>query len=393
MTIQPTSVGKRIVFLDSLRAIAVLLVLWGHVFLVGINDPTTVGVWVPDVTGLAFGPTTVADNIHGQIGLWAAVNLGIGAGGVGVSLFFIISGFVILRTIDRTSPIPFMIQRVFRIVPVCFFCVTLVAAITYAYCESRGLIQPNSINSILTSSIAANYFNGAFSTIPVLWTLEIEMLFYVVMAVGTALFRRLGYKELAIISLLCLAFVAAYGLPAGTVKTKSDMFRHFSSIFVHISYMMIGAFIYRAYSSAEWVKGVLAVSVSIALYVASYKIYGLATGFMGIGADLPSTTAGLLIFLVGMAVGLQGKIFAPLRWVASISYPLYLLHIPLAWGALYALAAMGFGMYCCAMLASIAVVILSWATHRAVELPSQALGKKLSKLLIAPEIKAEERVA
>lgn len=195
MTIQSSPAGKRIVFLDSLRAIAVLLVLWGHVFLVGINGPTTVGYWVPDVTTWAYGPTTEIDNPSTAVAMWAAIQLGLNVGGLGVSLFFLISGFVILRTIDRTKPAPFIVQRFFRIIPTCFFCVVLVASATYAYCLAKGVSQPNTLQSIFASSFAANYFNSSFNTIPVLWTLEVEMIFYVVMALFASIFKRLGYKE------------------------------------------------------------------------------------------------------------------------------------------------------------------------------------------------------
>jgi len=377
----------RIVFLDALRAVAVLLVLWGHVFLVGINDFPTVGVWVPDVKGFAFGPTTPQDNIHSTIALWGAINLDLGVGGMGVSLFFLISGFVILRTVDRTRPVPFMIQRFFRIIPTCFFCVVVVAGLTYAYCSAKGLQQPNSIEGVLASTFAANYFNGSFTAIPVLWTLEIEMIFYLVMAVAAGLFKRLGYKELVLLSLLALAFVAAYSFPIREATSKPDVFRHFSVIFVHISYMMIGAMIYRACEDSKKVRGVLLTVLTVFVYVVAYKSYWKAT-HMDVGSNMASAAAALTLFLGGLFAGLHGKWFAPLRWVAGISYPLYLLHIPIAWGLLYFFASLGLGMSACALLASLCVILLAWVTHHVVELPSQAFGKKLA-FLLAPGVIAK----
>jgi peptidoglycan/LPS O-acetylase OafA/YrhL len=346
----------------------------------GINDPATISAWIPDVTGLAFGPTTIADNIHGQIGLWAHFNLGIGAGGLGVSLFFIISGFVILRTVDRTPPAQFMLQRFFRIIPTCLFCVSLVAIITYLYCASRELHQPNSITSVLTSAFAANYFNGAFATVPVLWTLEIEMIFYVIMAAGVMVAERLGYKALLTISIACLAVVANYAI---SPESKPDMLRHFSAIAVHLSYMMIGAFIYRAYENNSLIEGISFVILSVAIYYGCYELYGNATSYQNIGSNFASAMGGLIIFIFGLFAGLQWKFLSPLRWIASISYPLYLLHVPLAWGLLYALASIGVGMYWCAVISTAIVIVLAWMTHHLIEMPSQALGKRLSSLLKA----------
>ncbi|MFL1501167.1 acyltransferase family protein [Pseudomonas sp. O64] len=371
--IQPSPAGKRIVFLDSLRAIAVLLVLWGHIAIVGINEPATVGLWVPDVTTWAFGPPVE----NGIIATWASLNLGLNVGGIGVSLFFIISGFVILRTIDRTRPTPFIVQRFFRIIPTCFFCVVLVASATYAYCLAKGLNQPNTLQSVLTSTFAANYFNSSFSTMPVLWTLEIEMIFYIAMAVSASIFKKLGYKELIFMSLLCLALVSAYSFPTQDAKSKPDILRHFSAIFIHVSYMMIGAIIYRAYEDGTKLRGWAITLVSIAIYVIAYKIYWKATQTY-IGSNLPSSATALIIFSAGMFSGMHSKAFSPLRWIAKISYPLYLLHVPLAWGFFYTLASLGLGMYISAILATSAVILLAWGTHYVIERPSQQAGKRIS---------------
>lgn len=209
-------------------------------------------------------------------------------------------------------------QRFFRIIPVCFFCVSLVATITYIYCATRGLHQPNSIASVLTSAFAANYFNGAFGTVPVLWTLEIEMIFYIVMALGAILFKRLGYNALLAISLACLAFVASYAIsPDG----KPDMHRHFGSIAIHLSYMMIGAFIYRAYENENITKGIIYAALSTGIYYGCYEIYGVATSFQNIGSNFASAIGGLIIFITGLFAGLHWKFLSPLRWIASISYP------------------------------------------------------------------------
>lgn len=378
MTTQPTSVGKRIVFLDSLRAIAVLMVLWGHVFLVGINDPNTVKVWITNVTGFGWGPTTGSDNIHGQIGIVMAQALGFNTGGLGVALFFMISGFVILRTVDRTRPLPFMIQRFFRIIPVCLASSALIAGLTYLYCNHYSSPFPHSLKGVITSGFAANYFNGSFSSIPVLWTLEIEMIFYIVMAIAAACFKSINYRVLLGLSVCCLLFVCIYSVPYENASKKADIFRHFSAIFVHISYMLIGSFIYRAWESKDHSNGASYIAAAISIYIVNFVVFEKATVNSGLGTNLEACAAAMLIFVIGMMAGMTSKYYAPLRWVASISYPLYLLHIPIAWAILYMMASMGFGMYVAGVTSCIVVILISWGMHHAVELPSQKLGKLLS---------------
>jgi peptidoglycan/LPS O-acetylase OafA/YrhL len=110
MTNRESNSGEgRIIFLDYLRALAVLLVIWGHIFIVGVNNPESMAPWLPAMTANVFGPTVVFTNPHGQVDLFFLLRFGISSGHLGVALFFLISGFVILRSIDRLPPLPFLI--------------------------------------------------------------------------------------------------------------------------------------------------------------------------------------------------------------------------------------------------------------------------------------------
>jgi hypothetical protein len=57
--------NERIVFLDYLRAVACLLVVFGHIYLVGPNDPKTLSIWLPTVTTYIFGPDPNSENPYG----------------------------------------------------------------------------------------------------------------------------------------------------------------------------------------------------------------------------------------------------------------------------------------------------------------------------------------
>ncbi|MDB5981223.1 MAG: hypothetical protein JWQ69_2238, partial [Pseudomonas sp.] len=293
---------------------------------------------------------------------------------------FIISGFVILRTVDRTGPIKFLVQRFFRIIPVCLAACLLVAGLTYLYCSYFSLIQPHTWRGVLTSAFAANYFNGAFSTIPVLWTLEIELIFYLVLAAASACVSRVDFKVLMLLSLCCLGFVAFYSLPFSMAETKNDVVKHFASIFIHVSYMLIGSVIYRSWESREHLKGGLFSVFAILGYVICYQLYAKATHHSEIGANIHACALSLVVFLVSLITGLRHRFFLPLRWVANISYPLYLLHIPIGWALFYLLAWQGVGMNLAALLSSVIVIFMAWIMHHAIEVPFQKLGKRISEL-------------
>ena len=373
----------RIHFLDQLRAIAVLLVVWGHIFLVGINDPTTVGMWVPTVKNFIFGPDTIAKNPHGQFGLLIMLKAGINSGPLGVAIFFLISGFVILKTIDNSRPLNFLIRRFFRIIPLCGAVVLFTALLSVVYCAINNVPQPDTITGVLTSIFAMNYFNGSFATTPVLWTLTVEMTFYLVVAATAAVVGRINFGTLIFLSLTCFIFVASMGAVAsqGFTPVARDRLLYAGSLFVHINFMLIGALIYRGYSDKKWLAGTACTALTFMFYIFSFKLYKEITNGRDIGIALPDVYAALVLFLLAFSFRPRGRFLLPLQWVGSISYPLYLVHIPLGWGILAWLAGKGWGMNMAAVSSVAIVVLVSWVFHILVELPAQGLGKKAINLL------------
>lgn len=375
------SAGRRILFLDSLRAIAVLLVVWGHVMLVGIDDPATVHHWVSTVSGPIFGPDSSAKNFHGQLGLAVALATGINPGGLGVALFFLISGFVIIRSVERVTAGQFLVQRFFRIVPTCMAAVLFVAAVTWGLSVFAGFDQPHTFRSILASSVAMNFYNATFPTIPVLWTLEVEISFYLLVAVLAAIPGAITSNRLMATCAGCLLFVAVIASPAVLAFDASALriLQHWSTIAVHISFMLVGSLIYRAYLEGGTVRSIVLVAVSLAGYWLGLKILLSATNGTSIGASLADCVAALIIFIAGLLTGMRARWLAPLRWIGDISYPLYLLHVPLGWMLLAGLAAVGFGMNGAGLVGIAIVILLSWIVHKLIELPTQRLGKRLAK--------------
>ncbi|WP_115003890.1 acyltransferase family protein [Xanthomonas campestris] len=131
------------------------------------------------------------------------------AGAAGVDVFFMLSGIVMYLSINpKTSPLHFLKRRVIRVIPMYWLATTLTVAYVYA---RHGYITPN--NHLIRS-----YFflpPGSFQ-MPLLypgWTLNYEMLFYVILAV------LLPLKKVTVPASICL--IAALGslpAPAGLVE-------------------------------------------------------------------------------------------------------------------------------------------------------------------------------
>jgi exopolysaccharide production protein ExoZ len=141
----------------------------------------------------------------------------------GVDIFFVISGFIMVyTTIDRRpSPRSFLANRIARIVPI--YWVMTLGVFTIALTAPELLLGTKANCSELLKSLAFIPFAKTYGvTQPVLyvgWTLNYEMFFYAVFAVGL-LFgdRRMGAAGV-IFSLACLVGVGVMEQPQGVVAS------------------------------------------------------------------------------------------------------------------------------------------------------------------------------
>jgi len=160
------AVGTRLGVLDGLRGVAVLLVLWYHVWEIS---------WLSPWPWLQFVPAT---------------------GFVGVHLFFFLSGFVITYPFVRSAlsgaPAPswrhFAWRRFIKIVPSYLLSIAVAYAIGYAQMQPGASTVPDLVTHLL---FVHTWFPDRFGTIDgVLWTLAVEVEFYVVFPLLWWCFRR-----------------------------------------------------------------------------------------------------------------------------------------------------------------------------------------------------------
>ncbi|REC94608.1 acyltransferase family protein [Kushneria indalinina] len=110
-------------------------------------------------------------------------------GQMGVDLFFVISGFVIyITTADRSmKTLRFLWQRAARIVPVYWFYTAVTAAILFFASDlmpDYGLDLPSLIMGLLFIPNENPAGFGDYPILPVGWTLNFEMMFYLVFALS-----------------------------------------------------------------------------------------------------------------------------------------------------------------------------------------------------------------
>jgi peptidoglycan/LPS O-acetylase OafA/YrhL len=176
--------GRRLAWLDALRGIAALCVVYAH-----------------------FG-THLLHRVH------AAVYDVFDPGLYGVLVFFMISGYIVPASLERGGSIrAFWLSRLFRLFPL--FAVAVAAALLL---HGLGYASLRGTNNNATASVFAHLFMlddllGGANVIVVLWTLSYEMVFYLLL---TALFT-VGLHQRS--GRLAGAFAAAALLLGGLLPT------------------------------------------------------------------------------------------------------------------------------------------------------------------------------
>ncbi|MGZ3541907.1 MAG: acyltransferase family protein [Vulcanimicrobiaceae bacterium] len=175
--------NNRLGVLDGLRGIAVLLVLWYHVWEIS---------WLPaPLPALQFIPET---------------------GFVGVHLFFFISGFVIVypflreRFEGKAAPSwgHFYYRRFMKIVPSYVLSIAVVIAIGYAHFSSFGEAARDIITHVL---FVHTWWSDTYGSINgVLWTLAVEVEFYALFPLIWWCFKRAPWISAAAMTAISLVY-------------------------------------------------------------------------------------------------------------------------------------------------------------------------------------------
>jgi exopolysaccharide production protein ExoZ len=100
----------------------------------------------------------------------------------GVDIFFVISGFIMLITSQRATPLSFMGRRILRIVPL-YWLLTLVI-----FAAALPTAQRHAVGELVKSLLFVPYLDvrGSGDRLPIIspgWSLNLEMYFYVLFAV------------------------------------------------------------------------------------------------------------------------------------------------------------------------------------------------------------------
>ncbi len=326
---RPKARKARIESLDALRAIAALLVLIFHYEVLSQNVPPG-------------GTPKPMDAIWTQYGL------------MGVELFFVISGFVILMTLERVPTIfSFAINRAARLYPAYWVSVI----ITAVYLLPLG--EASMRNAILNMTMLQKFVNGR-DLITAYWSLGYEVWFYTIMATVAA---SGALNRVPVLSLLWLLVSSALLL----LELRPHGLAEFLA-FTQFGHLFIAGMMIHLIAAA---RGTPVVWVVLGLCIA-YSLFG-RPDWSGIPFYGYFAANAIFISLVYLAAkGQLATIARPyLIALGRSSYSLYLLHIVVGMALIRGCVAVDLPPW----IGAIAAVPVSLATaelsRRLIEVPGQ----------------------
>ncbi|MFI6449168.1 acyltransferase family protein [Kitasatospora sp. NPDC050543] len=402
--------GARFGWLDALRGIAALVVACYH-----FNVPFLIpyGTWVGD---------------RFDYGIFAVV------------LFFLVSGYIVPASLERRGDVRgFWVGRLFRIYPVLIvIIVASLAVLPRAYAAVQGYAFDHSLLATAANGLMLHEMLAVPSVLGVMWTLSYEMVFYyfvsalfvlgwhrkstsiaigfatVALLLGAAIAPTmisvdelstrhlvLGAGVVVVMGMACVLsgndaltrtgalLLGGLGLLLAFTNARATVFE----TMMIFATMFCGTVLYRVqHGQIERLHAVMACGfVMVAGFLVgvmynngsalwrTWTVSWMAWSYAYVGA--------WAVFLLGMA--LRNRRFPRvLTWLGTVSYSVYLVHIPVIHAMAWLLKDQqfpkhGFGKFIPTAIFLTSVLVLSYLTHRFLELPGQKLGNRLLKALSA----------
>lgn len=262
---------------------------------------------------------------HLRVGIFAS-------GFLGVDVFFVISGFLMQRLYgDNSNPLSFYSRRARRLLPAYF--ATIAATLAAAYfvtlpVEYEQVVQQAEFAAAFASNIGFwmqnSYFaHTEFNPLLHLWSLGVELQFYLILPAMVALNRKFRWSTLSLTAISLVACLAAV-----TISPKLSFFMMPLRVWEFGLGMLVAQ---RPEQDGRWQWPSLLCAAGI-LAVPALPVDGEALSvFWGhpAGAALLVTlcTAGLLAFRLPSQM-VDSWIGIALQRLGDISYSVYLAHFP-----------------------------------------------------------------
>ena len=285
--------------------------------------------------------------------LMAVAMMGMSTGGV--IFFFLLSGYLISKSSEGTTPIAFLVRRLCKIYPAYW---VSIAVIIYLIASPTAHLDVKSIVGnifLMQDVLKVDYFNNVF------WSLLVEVKYYLLITLISALNLK---------RILCF-------LPYVLVLTNFILFKmtgRTSTLLLWMPLFFVGMEIYNSYTNSWSMRHVSRLLGATIIATASLGF------FYKYGANLA------MFFLVLGVMSLiiahfYKTIPATLKFIATISYSLYLYHTAVGYPLGQWLVSNHFNnIFVIGITVSVSA-LLAFISYRYIEIPGIRFGNILNDYL------------
>jgi peptidoglycan/LPS O-acetylase OafA/YrhL len=304
-----------------------------------------------------------------------ALSQSVSLGRYGVAIFFLISGFVVPFSIRGERPLAhFAISRLFRLYPALWFALAVLAATAWVSGE------PPARATVLANMTMAPTILGQPWLSPIYWTLFVELVFYLLVAL---LFSAGALRRVGVLLAVALGLIAATVLPV-TLRIHGLANLPVQYLGLHLAWLFVGlllrlGMVERRRGAMEAVLLLVLAQGGAVLLVADYSL--ARADLFVIDGRIPVMSAyALAVATFWIAVRARRPRSMLLARIGLISYAMYLLHGSVN-VAIYRLMPLTGSMPDALTMAicTLSTLVVSWMVYMRIERPMIRLGRRLSQ--------------
>lgn len=365
--------SDRALFANQLRGLAVVAVMIVH--WCGIY-------WYARETVASYIHAPVVEGPPSSMLHWLTIPT-FNYGPFGVSIFFLISGFVIPFSLARLAPGQFLVARLLRIYPT--YIVASLVMLLMVYISSRYWGQDFTMP---TGRLLANLLllqgNFGSPTIDLVnWTLSIEIKFYIVATLLYQSIRNGNPLPIFLFAAAVLAGCEAFPQVLGGLTVSPELVDSLKTELMCVIFMFIGTGFYHHYTGSYTTRQL--VQYAAVLLIVFMLCWPHTSWLVQIPNVPQNYIYGLIVFSVSYVFRRHFRPIAPLDFLANISYSVYVLHSIIGYVSIRFCMSKGLSFPVSGLVTLIFVLSLAYALHRLIERPTMHMGKNLFKVKVAPE--------
>jgi peptidoglycan/LPS O-acetylase OafA/YrhL len=291
----PSSDNPRLIFLDYLRIFAFSSVLIGHKYW----DQLLAFVANEAVPA---APRTIANFLLPLVE----------GGSAGVTVFFLVSGYIITYILQNETTTEFIIKRIFRIYPL--YCV----AVLLQNLPTLILAPENLswLTLLQQLSLMGDFFATPYALNGAEWTLRLEIIFYIVMASFHAMGLTTHYKKTLPYIFIAIALLCWTVDP---IPTASPAFTGYFTMY--FLFFLLGAMFYLY--QVRQIRATFLLLFSVFIF---YAHYSMMASYWGKWLHDQSAIPAFFIFAIAWMFRKHMTADPWVLFLSNMTYAVYLFH-------------------------------------------------------------------